>query len=287
MGRGWSRAEVEAIVADYFAMLSLELSGTPPNKAARNRSLLARLEGRNRSAIEFKHANISHILARADYPTIDGYKPRSNYQQLLEEEVFRYLHVHPEVVADLRGRAERPATPPDVDDEDLLLRQEDPPPPLPAGDAVREWAPPLVEPPPIDYFAREMRNRTLGSAGEEFALRVEKERLRKAGRDSLAEGVERVSRTGGDHLGFDIHSYERDGSDRFIEVKTTNSSRYSPFYLSSNELRVSRKEKERYHLFRIYSFQVRSRYFLLQGDVERHCRLEPTNFRASLLRRPS
>lgn len=39
MAEDWSREEVEAAVADYFAMLGLELTGQPFNKAEHNRQL--------------------------------------------------------------------------------------------------------------------------------------------------------------------------------------------------------------------------------------------------------
>ena len=88
MSSAWSRDEVERIVADCFAMLQAELSGKAVNKTEHNRRLQGQLRGRSKGSIEFKHANISAALLHlGDLPTIDGYKPRSNYQQLLEQVV--------------------------------------------------------------------------------------------------------------------------------------------------------------------------------------------------------
>lgn len=81
----WDRTEVEATVADYFHMLILELSGQTYNKTTHRRGLLAKLNNRKESAIEFKHQNISAILIQLGCPYITGYKPRGNYQQLLRE----------------------------------------------------------------------------------------------------------------------------------------------------------------------------------------------------------
>ena len=53
----WTRLEVEAVVEDYLAMLSAELSGTPYNKSAHRRALLLQLNNRSESSVEFKHAN--------------------------------------------------------------------------------------------------------------------------------------------------------------------------------------------------------------------------------------
>ena len=61
-GGDWDREEVDLIVADYLAMLMLELAGQPYNKAAHRRQLLACMPKRTAAAIEFKHANISAVM---------------------------------------------------------------------------------------------------------------------------------------------------------------------------------------------------------------------------------
>jgi hypothetical protein len=48
-----------------------------------------------------------------------------------------------------------------------------------------------------------------------------------------------VSGEEGDGAGFDIASFDRDGSERLIEVKTTNGWGAHPFHISSNELAVA------------------------------------------------
>lgn len=83
----WSREEVEATVGDYFAMLRDELAGLSVNKSARNLRLRSLLQNRSKGSVEFKHANISAVLTLHGYPYIDGYKPRFNFQALLEQVV--------------------------------------------------------------------------------------------------------------------------------------------------------------------------------------------------------
>jgi len=90
----WSRDEVEATVADYFEMLSEELAGRPVNKAAHNAALRNLLRDRSKGSVEFKHANISAVLTLHGYPYINGYKPRFNFQALLEQVVLEYLELH-------------------------------------------------------------------------------------------------------------------------------------------------------------------------------------------------
>ena len=85
--RDWSRQEVETIVDDYLDMLGAELSGEQFNKAQHNAALLPELNARSRGAIEFKHCNISAILQESGRPFINGYKPRSNAQRGLLDDV--------------------------------------------------------------------------------------------------------------------------------------------------------------------------------------------------------
>jgi hypothetical protein len=79
----WSREEVEAIVADYLQMLTMELAGQNFNKTEHRRRLQTKLNGRSDGSIEFKHGNISAAMIDFGFPYIRGYKPRANYQALI------------------------------------------------------------------------------------------------------------------------------------------------------------------------------------------------------------
>src|SRR5690625_7423187 len=81
-----------------------------------------------------------------------------------------------------------------------------------------------------DYLAREARNQSLGLAGELLALEYESRRLHALGQKKLASMVEHVSQSRGDGLGFDILSFDIDGRERFIEVKTTSYIAETPFF---------------------------------------------------------
>ena len=72
-GEDWSRLEVEACVADYLRMLTLELNGQRYSKTEHAKALMQRLDGRSRPSIEFKHCNISAVMLALGYPNIDGY----------------------------------------------------------------------------------------------------------------------------------------------------------------------------------------------------------------------
>ena len=84
----------------------------------------------------------------------------------------------------------------------------------------------------------------------------------------------------GDHAGFDIRSYEVNGQDRFIEVKTTRYGKLTPFYISAGEVRFSEANANAYHLYRLFEFRQSPKFFQLHGDVGRHVNLQAINYRA-------
>src|SRR5687767_1318951 len=94
MNEDWSKSEVELIVYDYFKMFQLELEQQKYNKSEHREILLPLLNNRSNGSVEFKHQNISAVLANMGQPYIKGYKPRGNYQQILEEYVAKFLRDH-------------------------------------------------------------------------------------------------------------------------------------------------------------------------------------------------
>ena len=277
MSSVWSQQEVEATVRDYFDMLALELRGEQYNKAAHNRGLRARLDGRSRGAVERKHQNISAVLIELGFPYISGYKPLPNVQHMLRDVVSEQIPSLQHLV-----KADVEATQIPVTVDDILDIGVDPP--VPASVSVGEKATDYVvrgrRSTTIDYLEMEARNRSLGCAGEALVMEFERERLMRKGKDRLARNVEQVSKTVGDHAGFDIRSYEVNGQDRFIEVKTTRYGKLTPFYISAGEVRFSEANANAYHLYRLFEFRQRPGLFQLHGDVGRHVHLQPINYRA-------
>ncbi|MDP3082156.1 MAG: DUF3883 domain-containing protein [Rubrivivax sp.] len=132
-----------------------------------------------------------------------------------------------------------------------------------------------------DYLAREARNQSLGLAGEEFVLHYERWRLIQRGHQRLADRIEHTSRARGDGAGYDVLSFEEDGRERFIEVKTTAFSRETPFFISNGELSFANSHELEFCLYRVFEFRRAPRLFELRGRPDRHCRLDPTTYRAS------
>jgi hypothetical protein len=281
MAEGWSRSGVEATVADYFAMWAAELAHRPVNKAEHNRALQALLNNRSKSAVEFKHQNISAVLIELGLPYIDGYKPMSNYQDLLREVVVARLSADPsvEVAAATAVAAPAQTIPAPLDWSSVVVPAPEPDPNRKVYDRPLPGQRILLG---TNYLEREARNASLGNAGEGFVLQLEHARLWQNGKKQLAEKIEHVSRSRGDGLGYDILSFEDDGRERLIEVKTTRFGVMTPFFASKNEVSFSEAAGMRFHLYRVFKFDEAPKVFVLKGALAASVRLDPVSFRASV-----
>ena len=275
--RDWTRQEVETIVDDYLAMLTAELAGAGYSKAAHRRALLPRLDGRSAPSIEFKHCNISAALLNAGMPSIAGYKARWNYQALIDEVLADRLAHHPQLHLMAAADADRPMVAPEVPDILSVLTCAPQPgrEPTRTGESTQPWVRLST-----NYIEREAQNRSLGDAGEQFVLQYERARLIHAGQERLAERIEHSAKVRGDHLGYDILSFEANGAERLIEVKTTKYSAETPFFVTRNELTTSERQAPLYHLYRLYAFRQTPKLYVLSGAISHSCQLSAATYSA-------
>jgi hypothetical protein len=277
-GDDWSREEVEATVGDYFAMLHDELAGLPINKAEHNERLRRLLRNRSKGSVEFKHANISAVLTLHGYPYIDGYKPRFNFQALLEQAVLEYLDVHREFFEPLiAGPVLNPTDSPRAEAMEVNRVLETPPEAMRIPQTV--WSP-SARLSRFDFVARDAANRDLGRRGEEFVLEFERKRLHDGGRRDLAQRIEWTAQARGDGAGYDVQSFDADGSARLIEVKTTGLGKYFPFNVTVNEVRCSQARPREFQLYRVFNFGPYARLYMLPGELSKSCHLDPSQYRA-------
>jgi hypothetical protein len=279
MAGDWTDEQNDAIVADYFAMLADDIRGRPYSKAEHNR-LLQRLIDRPRGAIEYKHQNISAVLKGRGETWILGYKPAFNIQASLGDAVERWLCSHPGWLAPLAHAAMAPHQ--SALHEEAMLWIGPPP--------THSNAPPPNELEQMtaiarkyDVAERDARNRALGRAGEELVLVHERGSLRAAGRTDLAERIRWVSHVDGDGAGYDILSFDTDGRDRLIEVKTTNGWERTPFHITRNELAVAEAHRSEWCLVRLWNFVREPRAFEVRPPLDAHVSLMATSFQASFL----
>lgn len=104
----------------------------------------------------------------------------------------------------------------------------------------------------IDFEKENKRHKRLGEQGELIVFQKEKEFLTENKRTHLAERVKSIS-TEDVSAGYDILSYELDGSKKYIEVKSTSSSpsNITNFLITINEYNRA-KEIENYYLYIVF-----------------------------------
>ncbi len=275
-GTSWTDLENDATVAAYFVMLAAELVDQSYNKSESRRAL-ASLIGRSEAAIEFKHRNISAVLKGMGEVWIVGYLPAFNFQWPLVDAVARWLSHNPawmtRSASNHRMRSDRIRESPSLwIGPPPAQRNVEPPAELELMHRVASH---------FDAAGRDARNRSLGMAGEECVLASERATLRAFGRNDLAERVLWTSQEEGDGAGYDIFSFEPDGTVRLLEVKTTNGWERTPFHISRNELEVADLRREAWQLIRLWDFSREPRAFALRPPLANHVELTPTSFMAS------
>jgi hypothetical protein len=207
-------------------------------------------------------------------PYIRGYKPRFNYQQLLEQKVGRYLNLNRNsLMVYFENFAESTALPskPIINFESILGEE-------PKPTVVSEHEP-SYRPIKINYLKKEQDNRKLGEQGEELVMEYERHRLISKGKPGLAERIEWVSREKGDGLGFDILSRNENGTDRYIEVKTTKLSNETPIFLTRTEISFAAFKQQDFFLYRLYNFDREPKLFIRNGEYKAFCKLLPESYK--------
>ena len=266
----WTDDENDLVVADYFKMLSANLSGQSYSKAEHWRRLMNRLGTRSKRAIEFKHRNISAVLEGFGELWLQGYRPAYHFQASLEDAVARWLKCHPDWLVSVPAIESADAVPLRVEPAPTLRNH-----PLPDG---HERVSRIAE--KYDVAGRDERNQALGLFGECLALAHERAVLTGAGRADLARDVRWVSQEDGDGAGYDIASFTPDGAIRLLEVKTTKGYARTPFWISRNKLAVARERRDEWRLFRLWDVSRTPRAFELVPPLEAHVSLMATQFQA-------
>ena len=284
MARTWSDNEIDAIVKDYLVMLELEQTGRAYSKTEHWR-VLTETYGRTRGSVHFKLMNISAVMDALGLPYIDGYKPLRNYQKALFKAVETHLNERCDLFKLLIGEAGSLQNPAEESiSGETIVFDEAPPQREAAEQVVPEDIESIVS--RFEHPAeRDARNRRLGKAGESLVYEFEKRRLESIGQKDLSDRVRWVARDEGDGYGYDILSFSGKGDEanreHWLEVKTTNGSAVTPFYITRNELRVSEQRADAFRIFRLYDFRRLVRAYCLAPPLERHVSLTPTIFRAS------
>ncbi len=269
-GHPWRDDELDLIVSDYFAMLGDDLAGRPYVKLRHSQALMAKI-GRSHRSVEFKHQNISAVLDELGMAWIPGYRPKENYQNAIFPAIERYLTNHKSALAPspqqhlITSSATDVFVPPPTP---KALRR-----PLPDG--LRR----LVA--KFDPVERDLRNRSLGQAGEEFVVDLERRRLTEGDRRDLAHRVRWTAAEDGDGAGYDVASFSLQGEERLIEVKTTNGSEQTPFFLTRNEFLVANERSAHWLIYRVHLFAREPKIFTIRPPLDATLKLTAETWRAS------
>lgn len=104
----------------------------------------------------------------------------------------------------------------------------------------------------------------LGFLGEKFIISYETKKVLDFAAHDLGRIIH-LSKEQGDGAGFDIISLNHDGSDKYIEVKTTQGGADTPFYMTENERAYFELNKDEDNLFiyRVFNFDIDKR----EGEV--------------------
>jgi hypothetical protein len=243
---GWWFHEVEHAIRAYFDMFARYKAGEQFTKASFLKRLYEENPARSYKSYEYKLQNISAVLSDLRRDWLPGYAPKARYQKLL-----RFA------VEDWIGRA--PGT---VNTS-------------PPG-ATRRRSPRLAK---IDWAKRDAENRALGESGERYVFEKERQSLIDKQRPDLAARVKWDASEADGH-GYDISSFDADGTPIFIEVKTTTLGEKTPFFVSYNEVQASTRLGGRYRLHRVFDFLTRPDVAVHEGCLDDGFSLNAVSFRA-------
>lgn len=132
----------------------------------------------------------------------------------------------------------------------------------------------------INFEGEIKKNTELGKKGEDVVVEYEKTRLILEGREDLADKVFTTREIAGNAERFDVLSYDKDGNEKYIEVKTTKGGLNNIFHISENEVEFSEQYKDKYYLYRVYNFNTKTMSAdlkIIKGAINREM-LQATNY---------
>lgn len=133
----------------------------------------------------------------------------------------------------------------------------------------------------IDFQAQVKEQKDLGDDGEELVKQYEIDSLKGKGFHDLAAKVEIMK----DGVGYDILSFNSDGSEKYIEVKTTTGNKFTPFFLSDNEFDFMKQNIGKYSIYRVFNYNADynfAEFYEIKGDIEIQLLMKPTNYKVYL-----
>lgn len=134
-----------------------------------------------------------------------------------------------------------------------------------------------------DYERINRNKKDIGNRGENAVLNFEKNKLIKLGLNELANMV-RLSDN--DSVGFDIVSYNQDGTEKHIEVKTNSgsSNKIMDFYLTDNELEKMDNDPC-YNLYYLFNIKKNPKIHIVNKKIlleQKNTFLQPVLYKVTI-----
>ena len=138
----------------------------------------------------------------------------------------------------------------------------------------------------VDYSEQQRISQKIGDRGEELVLRNEIQKLGKWGfSEDIMSKVRRVSLESDDY-GYDILTFDKDGRERYLEVKTTKVNRtYFSFIITKNELEHAKKFGKSYSVVIVFDVLNNPRIWYMGNpfiEEPSKIRLTPTQYRVDV-----
>jgi len=110
----------------------------------------------------------------------------------------------------------------------------------------------------IDFEKENKKHRRLGERGELIVLNAERDSLKKMGEADLPNRIRQISKEN-TSAGYDILSFEEDGREKYIEVKSTNNSPSGKanFLITINECEKA-KEIKNYYIYIVFNVKSKN-----------------------------
>ncbi|MDY0346618.1 MAG: DUF3578 domain-containing protein [Acholeplasma sp.] len=133
-----------------------------------------------------------------------------------------------------------------------------------------------------DYIKQAKEQHQTGLKGEQLALEIERKRIQELGVDP-DKHIKWCS-VESDSFGYDFESVDYFNGELkkiYVEVKASKDVKDTAFFLSKNELEVSKMKKKYYRVFRIYDItSITPKYYYADGMIEENFFIDPVTFSA-------
>lgn len=115
----------------------------------------------------------------------------------------------------------------------------------------------------IDFAGLNAKREEIGKLGEALVFSDQKRKVAQFDA-SMVKCIRHVAKNEGDGAGYDILSFDRDGRVLYIEVKSTEGDKETPFYMSSTEYAFYELHKVNYIVARVYNLKADTG----EGEIE-------------------